>query len=189
VKNRYPSLLLALVAVLALAGTGGAFAQADMGNSPTSGATFMVGVVQSITSDSVTLELASGEQQTILLGDHTVGKQFLVNGSRARIDYRTNDHGQAVAEVIQSSGDAITTVAEAPVVDTPVARVEVERTAPAPTSRYEPAPSAEVSVREPRIAPTETRSYSLPATASWMPGLALLGLLATAGAVAIRIGR
>lgn len=190
-KNRYPSLLLALVAVLALAGTGGAFAQSDMGNSPTSGATFMVGVVQSITSDSVTLELASGEQQTILLGDHTVGKQFLVNGSRARIDYRTNDNGQAVAEVIQSAGEETTIVAETPVVETPVARVEVERTAPAPTYRTEPAAPAEVevAVREPSVAPTETRSYSLPATASWMPGLALLGLLATAGAVAIRIGR
>jgi len=184
VKNRSSSLLLALVAVLALAGTSGAFAQSDMGNSSTSGATFMVGVVQSITGDSVTLVLASGEQQTILLGHHTVGKQFLVNGSRARIDYRTNDNGQAVAEVIQSAGEQTTTVAVAPEV-----RVEVEQTAPASTYRAEPAAPVQTSVLEPSVAPTETRTYSLPATASWMPSLALLGLLSLAGAVAIRIGR
>lgn len=180
---------LFVVAALVVAGTGVAFAQSSMGNAPTTGSTFAVGTVESIASDSVTIILESGDQLTILLGDHTVGKQYLLNGSRVRIDYRNNDNGVAVAEEIEVGGGEPAQVAAAPVVT-----YETERNTPTPqTYRAEPTTPITTTPRytEPErvIAQAEPRTYNLPATASWMPGLALLGLLSLAGAVALRISR
>jgi hypothetical protein len=189
VRKSFPTLLLAFVAVVLLAGTGGAFAQSNMGNTATSGSTFAVGTVESIASDSVTIKLESGDQLTIMLGDHTVGKQYLLNGSRVRIDYRSNENGQAVAEEIEVGGGEPAVVAAAPVV-----RYETEKNVPLQeTYRAEPAPPVATprSYTEPDrvVAQTTTRPYDLPATASWMPSLALLGLLSLAGAVTLRIVR
>lgn len=184
--------LLALVVALVLSSTGGAFAQSDMGNTATAGATYMVGVVQSIAPDSVTLVQASGEQMTLMLADHTIGKKFLVSGNRARIDYSVNASGQAVADVIQSAGHADTVVAVPAVTETSEEQVPVEKVEPTPV-RVEPAPRTEpLPPAAPAAAVTTTpvtRPYSLPATASGMPGLALLGLLSLAGAVTLRMVR
>lgn len=178
-----------VVAALLLAGAGVTFAQSNMGNTSTTGSTFAVGTVESIASDSVTIILESGDQLTILLGDHTVGKQYLLNGSRVRIDYRSNDNGVAVAEEIEVGGGEPAKVAAAPVV-----RYETEQNAPVQkTYRAEPTKPVTTTPRytEPEtvVAQAEPRTYDLPATASWMPGLALLGLLSLAGAVALRIAR
>ena len=187
-KKTAPSFLMALVTVLALATCGVAVAQSDMGNAATSGATFTVGIVDSFGDNSVTLKKDTGELVTIMLDNGTVGKANLVNGTRVRIDYRT-DSGQVTAQEIEIHGQ--TKVAEAPVVEAPKVEVEasvaVETPAPAPAETYTaPAPAAP-AVTEP--APMEETPEALPATASRMPTFALLGLLALGAGLAVRITR
>lgn len=193
-KN-FSGFLPVLVVALVLSSTGGAFAQSDMGNSSTAGATYVVGVVESIAPDSVTLVLASDETVTVLLRDHTVGKAFLTTGNRARIDYSVNEHGQSVADVIQSADNGDPAIADSEVTETSEASVPVEKVEPTPARSVEPAPREEPRpAAAPRDTVTETpgtdtpvtRPYSLPATASGMPGLALFGLLSLAGAVTLR---
>jgi len=167
--------------VLALASASVAVAQSDMGNLNPAGPTYAVGVVESLGSGHVTIVLASGERQTILLGDHTVGKSLLANGFRARIDYRVDERGQAVAEVIQSGGEEPAKVAAAE----PAVRTWVE---PSEVAAVQPAP-VEAAAPETPVATLETSSETLPATASSLPGLALLGLLSFVGAVALRFTR
>lgn len=188
-RKKFPFSRFAVVAVLALAGASVAIAQSDMGNLTPTGATYAVGVVESLGSEYVTIVLASGERQTILLGDHTVGKSLLANGFRARIDYRVDERGQAVAEVIQSGGEEPATVAAAePAVRTWVEPSEAAAVEPSEAAAVEPAP-VEAAAPETPMAMPEASSETLPATASTLPGLALLGLLSFVGAVALRFAR
>jgi hypothetical protein len=187
-KKSFAGSLIAFAVALVLSSGGVAFAQLDMGNNPTAGSTYAVGTVKSMVSDSVTLVLESGDQMTILLGNHTVGKSFLAIGHRARITYRVNESGQAVAEVIQSGGSG--EPAEAEVATTPLVSHQTDTARPrVETAPVEPSPRPADVEPEPAVARAETRPYSLPATASGMPGLALLGLLSLAGAITLRFGR
>lgn len=185
-KRNFPGLLCTLVALLALSASGVAVAQSDMGNTSTAGSTFALGTVQSFGSDSVTILMDSGDPMTILLGGHTVGKQNLSNGSRVRIDYRNNTQGRPVAEEIEIGGGTPVTIAATPTIEAP--RVEVAARVPADTARTEPiAATPSTYVAEP--AAIETDRDTLPATASRLPAVALLGLLALAGGVAFRMAR
>lgn len=185
-KKNFAGSLCTLVALLAFSASGAAVAQSDMGNSTTAGATFALGTVESFGTDSVTIHLDSGDPMTILLGVHTVGKQHLSNGNRVRIDFRNNEQGKPVAEEIEIGVGATVKVATAPlVVEAPV--VVVQTTKPVETHRAEPVAATTTYVAEP--ATIDTTPDTLPATASHMPGIALLGLLALAGGVALRIAR
>jgi hypothetical protein len=196
VKKTAPSFLIAL-ALIVLATAGAAVAQNDMGNVATTGATFTVGVVDSFGANSVTLKKDSGDVVTILLEDATVGKDHLVNGNRVRIDYVLDDQNQAVAQEIEINGDRVaeTTAIEAPAVEAPVVETEtevaVETPAPAPAETYTaPAPAAPAPAIEAEPAPMpEPTPEALPATASRLGAFALLGLLALASGVAIRLAR
>ena len=163
------SFFVALVALVLAAGA--AVAQQDMGNA--SGGTFTVGVVESFGSNSVTIRKDNGASATFLLEEATVGKQYLANGARARIDYVTNAQNQGIAQEIEIHGPSV--VAEA----APAAAAESYQVASA--EPVAPAPSA--------AAPAQTTAEALPATASRLPLFALLGLLALGGGVALRLAR
>jgi len=119
------------------------------------------------------------------LGGHTVGKQYLSNGSRVRIDYRSNEQGTPVAEEIEIGSGATVKVVTSPlVVEAPV--VAAQTTKPVEAYRAQPVASTPHVAESATI---DTTPDTLPATASHMPGIALLGLLALAGGVALRIAR
>lgn len=187
-NKNFSNLLMTCAVTLCLAASGVASAQSSMGNAASTGATFSVGVVESIATDSVTIVQDSGERVTVLLGSHTVGKQYLNNGRRVRIDFRNNENGRPVAEEIEIGGQADVKVAAVPmarvpdVVVAPTVRYEAPRTEPVAAAPY----VAERTIVEPT---PERRPYDLPATAGQTPTIALLGLLALAGAVALRVAR
>jgi hypothetical protein len=163
-----------MFATLVLLALGVAVAQLDMGNKPAPGATFTSGTVTSRTHDSFTIERESGEFVTLLLTDATVGANRLQVGERARIDYHVNERGQAVADTIQAylwAGD----------------EAAVDTGQPVTSERR---PAAAEAVRPSSAATAVLPAVSeLPATASRLPTLALLGLLALAAATVLRVAR
>jgi hypothetical protein len=173
---------LALLGILLLFG-GVAVAQQDMGNLSVTGATYATGVVEMTTSDSITIRKDSGEVVTVLLDAKTVGAQERAVGSRVRIDFHLDNQSRAVADEIQ--GVSPEAAATKPASETKVApAVTPEASAPvAETAAPAETTAAPVTATQ---APAETK---LPATASPLPGLALLGLLAISGAVTLRAVR
>jgi LPXTG-motif cell wall-anchored protein len=193
---------LAVFVALALLACGVAVAQQDMGNSPTAGATFVTGTIDSSTSDSLVLRLDSGDRFTLLLNDQTVGVMARPTGTRLKVNYHVNDRGQAIADEIQglAAKEASAPIAPAPssvkVHSEPVASVPPappapaieERPAPTPppiaaTAPPAPASETDLSASSPRA------SENLPKTASSEPLLLLLGLMAVASGVAFRFFR
>lgn len=155
-----------------------------MGNVSTPGATYGTGVVVSSGSDALVLRRDDGTSFTALITKATVGAKEFAAGTRVRVDFHTNEQGQAVADVIQGlGGDAERAPAKV---------VVTESAAPAP-----PAPAAaQVPATPPTAYPpsTATTTYAadndqLPATAGNSTAVALFGLLALAGAVALRASR
>lgn len=173
--------LLALLTVLT-AGAGIAQTTGDMGNTSTPGATYSTGVVVTNNPDSLVLRRDDGSAFTVLINDATVGAKKFAAGARVRVDFHTNEQGQAVADVIQGfAGDPA-----------PVKPNVVMTQSPTPTTTLTPAPPPAPSTTY-APAPAQT-SYDndndqLPATAGDSPAVALLGLLALAGAVALRASR
>ena len=171
-----------------------ATAQQDMGNIATSGATYTTGVLTARSADSITVAKDDGEVVTMLVDVGTVGADAATLEQRVRVDYHVNEYGQAVADVVQAGAPAPTTVAASapaePAVAAPAplpsetATVELEPT-PAiereveARAEIEPAP-AEVAVAEPE---------SLPATASRLPLLVLLGAATLGAALVLRLAR
>lgn len=200
--KKTPTFLMALATALLLSASGVAVAQSDMGNAPTTGATFSTGIVESFGTNSVTIKRDSGESVTYVLDNATIGKANLANGSRVRIDYVTNDQGQTVAKEIQINADAAN-IAATPATEVDVdttADVKVETTtpaAPAPSATYTaPAPAApmpdttaDVDVDTTMDTTIDTDRDTLPATASRLPAFALLGLVALAAGLAVRFVR
>lgn len=168
-------------ALLSLVLLGPATAQQDMGNTVAVGATYTTGVVTARTPDSVTVMKDNGEAVTLLVEVATVGASTLQVDQRVRIDYHVNEYGQAVADVIQAGESQPSTT---------VAAIE-PTVAPLP----EPAPvAAETNVAEFEPAPAierelEAQTETLPATASRLPLLLLLGTTALLGAAALRLAR
>ena len=178
--------LLALLAALT-AGAGIAQTTGDMGNTSTPGATYGTGVVVTSNPDALVLRRDDGSAFTVLINNATVGAKDFATGARVRVDFHTNEQGQAVADVIQGlAGDPAPATPKVVVTDSPgtlpdpAATLTPAPPPPAPTTTYAPAP-----------APTsyDTDNDQLPATAGDSPAVALMGLLALAGAVALRASR
>ncbi|MCM2269753.1 MAG: hypothetical protein NDJ75_06605 [Thermoanaerobaculia bacterium] len=173
-------------ALLSLVLLGPATAQQDMGNTVAVGATYTTGVVTARTPDSVTVMKDNGEAVTLLVEVATVGASTLQVDQRVRIDYHVNEYGQAVADVIQAgeSQPSTTVAAIEPTVaplpePTPVAAAPVA--AETNVAEFEPAPAIEREL--------EAQTETLPATASRLPLLLLLGTTALLGAAALRLAR
>ncbi len=176
---------------VALAG-GMAFAQQDMGNKPTAGATYTTGVLESIDSSSLTLRDDANQLATFQIVTATVGAKNHELGTRVRVNFHRNDQDALIADTIQgASGDAETAeVATAPE-QTPATYTDSTPTA-APTAQ------AAVTTPEPETVPdsntdsdtdsTPSMETSLPHTASPLAAIGLLGLLSLGGALAIRFG-
>lgn len=176
--------LLALLAVLT-AGAGIAQTTGDMGNTSTPGATYGTGIVVTSSADSLVLRRDDGSTFTVLINDATVGAKNFAAGARVRVDFHTNEQGQAVADVIQGlAGEPAPAKPNVVVTESPA-------TPPAPAAALTPAPPAPTTTYAPAPAPTsyDTDNDQLPATAGDSPAVALVGLLALAGAVALRASR
>ena len=182
----------ALIVAICLAASGAAWAQQDMGNVKSVGASYTTGTVESNALDSLTFRDDSGQLLTVLFDDGTVGALGHPAGSHVRINYHRNDQGQAIADEIQgikSDAELQAKMPEATVISEPVmpsgapiAEAQVAVTEPAPA-----APAAEPIVVEQK---EETaQAQPLPKTASNLYGLALLGLAALSSASILRISR
>jgi hypothetical protein len=142
------------------------------------GATFTEGTVQSFTTDSVIVRDDTGRLVTVSLRDDTLGRASLVNGSRVRVDFRADvPAGQVVAREIVIS-PSTSTMAAAPATTPPATTY----TAPSPTT----APSDTTADMDMDM---DTDTDTLPQTASRLHVFALLGLLALASGVAMRVFR
>ena len=189
--------LTLIAALLCLAVSGAAVAQQDMGNMATSGATYATGEVQANAVDSITVKEDNGQVVTFLIDDKTVGALGHPSGSRVRINFHRNDLDQGVADEIQGvGGDAKVVVSDTKVVSEPVmpsgpAIEQPKVAAPEPIAATEPVYTEpvvkETVVTEPAVETASTEP--LPATASHLHELALLGLLALSAAAAIRVSR
>ena len=190
---------LALLAVITLLTAGVAAAQTtgDMGNVATPGATYGTGVVVSSGFDALVLRRDDGTSFTALITKATVGAKEFAAGTRVRVDFHTNEQGQAVADVIQGVGGAaepapakvVVTESAAPAPPAPAAALT-----PAPTVAKVPAPPPPPATTTAYPPSTATTTYAadndqLPATAGNSTAVALFGLLALAGAVALRASR
>lgn len=174
---------LALLAAFAMLVGGAAFAQQDMGNASSTGASFTTGVVESIDSSALTIKEDTNRIVTLLIDKGTVGADNHQVGSRVRVTFHKNDTDQRVATEIQGLGgqEAKPT---AVVVATPVMPTQ-----PAPQPTYvqktvvtpEPTP-----MREPLPEPMAEPAPSLPRGASPLATFGLLGLIALGGALALR---
>jgi len=159
-----------------------ATAQQDMGNIATSGATYTTGVLTARGADSITVARDDGEVVTMLVDVGTVGADAATLDQRVRVDYHVNEQGQAVADVVQAGGPPATTVvttASAP----PPQPLAAEEPAPEPQLEPQPAIERELETR------AEAAPETLPATASGLPLLLLLGATALAGAAVVRLAR
>lgn len=189
VKVRNSSALFGMFAALSLLIAGIAVAQQDLGNAAAPGATYTTGVVRSVDSYSVTIEKDSGETETLLLDLATVGSNRLASGSRVRIDYHMNTYAQAVADVIQAAPSAQVKVESTPIAPAPAPVAETATAvepAPAEIAEVESAPVTETA------APVVTESSPdemLPATASRLPLLLLVGLVTVSTATIVRFAR
>jgi hypothetical protein len=162
------------------------------------------GTVESVNDEAVQIRTTTG-MQNIVLADDTRKPVNLKVGDRVTIDYVRNTQGVMIAQQIRPEGTAGTgtetttgtTMHEQHTTGTTTdTDVDVEVGAEAETG------IADVDVTRERETDTmalrndrdtmdqDTAAYddTLPATASNLPALALLGLLAFAGAIAIRTG-
>ena len=173
---------IALFTALVLLAGGIAFAQQDMGNVSTPGASYTTGIVEAADRSAFTLKEDSGRLITILLSQATVNADHATPGSRVRVNFHKDDQNRPVADEIQGIK---LEVAQAPAPELKVTYSDIPAT-PAPAPRYVPPPAA------PPAAPPATEPVTaapLPRTASPLAGIALLGLLAMGAAVAIRFAR
>lgn len=173
---------IALFTALVLLAGGIAFAQQDMGNVPMTGATYTTGIVEAADRSAFTLREDSGRLITILLATATVNADHATPGTRVRVNFHKDDQNRPVADEIQGIKRE---VAQAPAGEVKVT-YEAAAQAPAPTPKaVPPAPR----VTPPAPAPEPMAAAPLPRTASPLAAIALLGLLALGGAVALRFAR
>lgn len=182
---------LALFAVLITLAGGTAFAQQDMGNSSTTGATYTTGIVESIDGSQLTLRDESKQVLTILIVKGTVGAKNHPVGSRVRVNFHNDETGQTIADEIQGAPGKIQGAPGE--IQASEGEVQQETVATAPPTAGTGTPN----VQGPRPAPapvytetpdTETAS-NLPRTASPLAAIGLLGLMSLSGALVIRFIR
>jgi hypothetical protein len=198
--KRHFSILFAIVAL--------ALAAPALANDTT-----VTGTVVSSTADSLVISAADG-QKTFVVNDATLKPMDLAVGSKVTVTFR-DEGGQMIASQVSASdstvamGDTTGSTMDEPVtepVDAPERSASTATTdssysasasASATTSPTEPAyDSEQVAQTDPAAPGYQAESTvgvddtadddALPATASKLPLLALIGLLACAGAVALR---
>lgn len=169
---------IALFIVLVLLAGGVAFAQQDMGNVATTGATYTTGVVEAADGSAFTIKEDSGRLITILFSSGTVNADHATPGSRVRVNFHKDAENRPVADEIQGIKREVVT---APAPEPKVTYSDIPQ-APAPAPKYvAPAPQA--------APPTPPVAAPLPKTASSLAGIALLGLLAMGAAIGLRFAR
>jgi Domain of unknown function (DUF5666) len=193
-KNRF----FIAFAIVALLGAGVAFAASGDTQSAT-------GTVISSSPTSLVVQTDNG-QQTFVLDSTTQAPESLAAGDKVTVEYNSDDQGRLVATDV-SAEDSSGTMGSQPATDM---ESESDQTQQPATSGYDQtAPQANdesAANSQPAAggdqagidqngqppadqAPAATTGNNLPATASGLPLVGLLGLLALAGGVALRLTR
>lgn len=200
--------ILSLITALALLAALPLAAQPP-GDEEVPGATWEQGTVVNMTDDAIMIERPDGGQLTFFIDEHTVGVIDYQPGTRVRIDYIRAEDGRMMAREIIGPGEAeaadITAETEPPAGESQVTDIETTpSTATTEVEDVEVQAEAETEMHaeaetdlgtEDEWADTDAQAGfgeetdTLPATASELPLVALLGLLALAGAVAVRRAR
>lgn len=165
--------VIPMLAILLLVGAATLAAQSSQppGHLQTPGATATTGTVVTVSSNALILRTDSGETRTFLIDEGTVGVKDYPADTRVNIDYVMDDQGRSIAKVIM--GPPVKTQApEASTTNAPETRVEVRE----PEPDLPQTESARADEPEP-LTEQET-SAVLPQTASKLPLVALVGLLA-----------
>lgn len=184
----------AFLAILCVLCAGVVLAQTsqNFGKQAVSGSTYVSGVVVSSTSDSLVIRDDAGHQQMLQINSATVNALNHPEGSRVKVSYHLNDSNQAIADEIQpgaaaeTSSTSSSTAAEPPVASTAPSPSAMAQASPSPVT---PAPAYSESTSSDTSSTTTARRTKLPKTASNLPAVALLGLAALGGALALRAAR
>lgn len=180
--------LLLMLAILLLAGVAPLAAQSSQppGHLTTPGATAVTGKVVSINSGALTILTDSGETRTFLIDNGTVGvKEYPVN-SRVSVDFTLDDQARGIAKVIMGvAGSRMEPVQTS--TSTPVTEVERETETTRPTESTQPSfpYTAPEQADETDLVPEQQSSDVLPETASKLPLIGLLGLLALSASLVL----
>jgi hypothetical protein len=166
---------IAAVFALLLAAPLGAQSAQPPGHLDTPGSTYTNGTVVSQSADSIIIRADTGETRTYLIDGATVGVKSFEVGTRVKIDFLLDDQGRAVAKEIMgfvASADAAASDL-APQAEEPVAESDVT---------FDTAPESETAFD----ADEEMTDDELPATASPLPLIALLGAGALGSGLGLR---
>lgn len=172
--------LIPALALLLLVGAVPLLAQSAQppGHMDTPGATAATGEVVSINSTALVIRTDSGETRTFLLDGSTVGIKEYPAGTRVKVDFVLDDQSRSLAKVIMGPGSEL-----APPVSQPSATLTEPAPAPEPAPVTEPEPATEPAPV------TEPEEAALPETASELPLVGLLGLLALAAGLGLHAFR
>jgi len=163
------------IALLALAG-----GLAAQGTDPAATTQTLTGTVVSSSSSSLVIDTDTGTRQTFMVDAQSTLPTGLAPGTRISVDYHTLSGGQFHA------ARATTLGAAAPTQPTTEAR-PMDTTAPPDTTTSSSMPSTDASTgAAPATTTKTTRTRKMPATASPLPLVALIGLASLAGAATLR---
>jgi hypothetical protein len=160
------------IALLALAG-----GLAAQGTDPAATTQTITGTVVSSSSSSLVIDTDTGTRQTFMVDAQSTLPTGLAPGTRISVDYHSLAGGTFHA------ARATTLGAAAPIQPTTEAR-PMDTTTPPDTTTSSSMPSTDSSTG---AAPaTRTKTRKMPATASPLPLVALIGLASLAGAATLR---
>jgi hypothetical protein len=165
---------------LALAATLAAQSPQPPGHLDTPGSTYSTGTVISQSANAITLRNDAGETRIFLLDEGTVGVRDFAAGTRVKVDFVLDDQGRAIAQHILASGAGEQPSATGYGTPAPGA-------APGEAAE-QPAQGGSYPAAEPTAAATDDGD-KLPATASPLGLLALLGLGAAGAGSGLRLAR
>lgn len=175
--------LVPLFAILALVLAAPLVAQsaAPPGHMDSPGATYISGTLVSLGADSIVIRTDTGETRTFLINAATVGVQSYPVGNRVKIDFVLDDQGSSIAKQIlgdTSSTSTSLTETTTPALQPVAPAVESTDTTLSTETDIDTADTTD------DVAMEAGQNEELPATASPLPLLALLGL----GAVGSGVG-
>lgn len=180
--------LVPLFAILALVLAAPLVAQsaAPPGHMDSPGATYISGTLVSLGADSIVIRTDTGETRTFLINAATVGVQSYPVGNRVKIDFVLDDQSRGIAkQILGDTSSASTSLTET---TTPVLEPAAPAPAPPAVESADTTLSTETDVDINDTTDDATleagQNEELPATASPLPLLALLGL----GAVGSGVG-
>jgi hypothetical protein len=169
-----------MLSILLLVGVASLAAQSSQppGHLETPGATAISGTVVSINSNALIIRTDSGQTRTFLIDNATVGVKEYPVDTRVKVDFILDDQNRGVAKVIMGGAAGSTAPVEASTASSPAAEVETRTESALTPTESEPAAN---------LAPvTDQESGNiLPETASNLPLVGLLGLLALAASLVV----